>query len=210
MIASAGSATQPRFIVGRPPMQTWSHTSVTTRISLGHFNQLVEYPSHAGFIEALDSGVLIALAGLDAPRCAASRNCGRNRSSEQIGFFARHRQQRIMAQPGVIVEILIPQRQTIEPLGQQLGHRMIDPARVPLAVEAVRQQAGNPQRLIHLPQQQHAPIGRVGAAGEIGHHGVAPSLGTIMFALYSLSLKERCVEFSFGSMRSSLLTHSPL
>ena len=43
MIASAGSATQPRFIVGRPPMQTWSHTSVTTRISLGHFNQLVEY-----------------------------------------------------------------------------------------------------------------------------------------------------------------------
>jgi len=70
----------------------------------------------------------------------------------------------------VIVEIFVTQGQPINPLGQQLPHRMIHINLLPAVVEALGQTLRQPEVDVHLPQEQCASIAGEGAAGEIGHH----------------------------------------
>jgi hypothetical protein len=52
---------------------------------------------------------------------------------------------------------------------QQFGQLMIHKTRIAVIGETVGQRAGQPQALIHLPEQQHAAVGGERAAGKIGH-----------------------------------------
>jgi hypothetical protein len=88
---------------------------------------------------------------------------------EHIDFTRRRRQQRIAAQRGVIIEILITQRETIKALGESLSHRVLDQIGPASIDKAARQSAAQTQRGIDLAQEQRAAIAAEGAAGKLGH-----------------------------------------
>jgi hypothetical protein len=62
-----------------------------------------------------------------------------------------------MAQPLVIVQILVAQRQAKYPLPDQRAHRVLDPIRGALIHNARRQPIHEPDRRIGTPQQQRPP-----------------------------------------------------
>ena len=68
----------------------------------------------------------------------------------------------------MIVEVLATQRQTVEPLGQQLGHGVIDIAGVARVVKAAGQRAGQAQAVIDLAEQEHAAVAGEIPGGELG------------------------------------------
>ena len=68
----------------------------------------------------------------------------------------------------MVIEIFITQRQPVEPLGQQLGQRMIDEAGVARVVETGGQRAGQAQAVIDLTEQEHAAVAGEVAPGKIG------------------------------------------
>lgn len=51
--------------------------------------------------------------------------------AEWIGLLRGHRQQRIAAQIGMIIQIFVAERQPEDPLGDQCGHAMLDRTRIP-------------------------------------------------------------------------------
>ena len=68
----------------------------------------------------------------------------------------------------MVIQILLTQRDTIEPLSQKLGQRVIDEAGIAPVVETSRQRAGQNQAVIDLAEQERAAVGGEVAAGEIG------------------------------------------
>ena len=87
--------------------------------------------------------------------------------AQRIGLVAGDGQQRVAAQLRVIVEVLVPQRQPVEPLRQQFLKPVIHKAGVAPIVETPGQRAGEAQAMIGLAQQQRAAVGGKGAAGKI-------------------------------------------
>ena len=57
-----------------------------------------------------------------------------------------------------IVQILVPQRQRIDPLRHQLQHRVLDQIRVPLILETLRKLSNDSKARFHFPQQQPTRI----------------------------------------------------
>jgi hypothetical protein len=75
-----------------------------------------------------------------------------------IRLLHQHRQQWIIPQLLVIVQIFVAQSQTIDSLGHHLLHRMFDQIRIPIIGEAGGKLAKHPDALLDLPQQQTTAI----------------------------------------------------
>jgi len=76
----------------------------------------------------------------------------------------------------VIVASLVAQRLGAEPLGEQLGERVIAVARVAPVGEGFRQRARQAEAAINLSQEQCAAVAGVVAAGKIGAHRAGAEL----------------------------------
>ena len=70
----------------------------------------------------------------------------------------QHRQQGIIPQLLVIVQIFISQGQPIDSLGHQLLYRMFDQIGIPIIGEAGGKLVEDPNALLDLPQQQTTAI----------------------------------------------------
>lgn len=90
--------------------------------------------------------------------------------AQRIGLLASHGQQRIAAQPRMIIQILITQRHRVEPLGQQLLQGVINPSLLTSIAKTTRQRSTQTQPTIYLSQQQQSTVAGENAAGKIGHH----------------------------------------
>ena len=75
-----------------------------------------------------------------------------------ILLLNQHRQQRIVPQLLVIVQIFISQGQPIDSLGHQLLHRMFDQIGVPIIREAGGKLVEDPDALLDLPQEQPTAV----------------------------------------------------
>jgi hypothetical protein len=89
--------------------------------------------------------------------------------AQRIHFVAGGRQERIVPQLRMIIDICVPQRLGIDTLRQQLGQGVIHKHLLALIPKALRQSISQTQVVIHLAQQQHAAIAGERAAGKIGH-----------------------------------------
>jgi hypothetical protein len=69
----------------------------------------------------------------------------------------------------MVIEVFVTQDQAINPLRQQLLHRVIHVHRLPGIAKAPGQAGRQTQAGVHLSHQQHAPIAGERAAGKIGH-----------------------------------------
>src|SRR5664280_1403316 len=72
----------------------------------------------------------------------------------QILFLYQHRQQRIAPQLVVIVQILVAQSQSVNPLCHQLRHRVFHQFRIPIVRKAARELADDASPLLDFAQQQ--------------------------------------------------------
>jgi hypothetical protein len=90
-------------------------------------------------------------------------------AAQWIFFSAGGRQQRIAAQLLVVVDVFIAQGLTVNPLGQQLRHRVFDLDLIAVIAKAAGQPSCESERKIDLAQEQAAAVGREGAAGKIGN-----------------------------------------
>ena len=95
----------------------------------------------------------------------------------RIGLVTRRGQERIAAEKRVVIEILPPQGQAIQALGQELGERILDEAGVARVVKTRGQRAGNAQPVIDLAEQQHAAVAGKIAGGKIGDHFAGAQVG---------------------------------
>src|SRR3954454_17068707 len=99
--------------------------------------------------------------------------------------------QRIGSQLLVIINVFVAERQTIDPLGQHLLNRMLNPLRLPSVEKtsgASRQQL---QPLFSLPQKQRATIGRDGPAIETRDDLTSSATFKSKTRLDTLSRKQR-------------------
>jgi len=96
--------------------------------------------------------------------------------AERVELARGHREQRIAAQRGMIIEILVTQRQPMHALREQLRDAVLDKARLAPVAEARRERAGHSQAVIDLPQQQCAPVAAQMTAGKIRHHFARPKV----------------------------------
>ena len=71
----------------------------------------------------------------------------------RIGFAHQHRQERIVAEGVVVVEVFVAQGQGEYPLGHQLGHGMFDPLRIAMVGETGGESPKDAGLGFHLPQQ---------------------------------------------------------
>lgn len=88
--------------------------------------------------------------------------------SERIGLPARHREQGIVSQRVVIVEVFVTQRQPEDALAQQLLGRVLDQIRVAVVIEASRQLLDQPMPQIDLAQKERAPVAGKKSSLKIG------------------------------------------
>ncbi len=92
-------------------------------------------------------------------------------------LLSQHRQQRVVPQGLLIVEILVAASQAEDPLGQQRLHLVGDPG----WVARIRQGRGNgldePGAPIDLSQEQQAAVAGKGAPGEVGDNSLARQAG---------------------------------
>ena len=79
-----------------------------------------------------------------------------------------------MAQPVGVVAVLVPQADLKDALPELLAARVTDPRGVAGVAEQCAHSLGQAQALVHLPEQDHAPIGRDLLA--IGAQDRAPAL----------------------------------
>ena len=89
-------------------------------------------------------------------------------AAQRIGLVAGGGQERIVPERVVIVEVVGAQRQTVEPLGEQVFERVIAIARVAPVGERLGQRAGQSPAAIQLAQEQRAAVAGEVAAGKIG------------------------------------------
>ncbi len=75
-----------------------------------------------------------------------------------IRLLDQHRQQGIVPQLLVIVQVFVSQGQPIDSLGHQLLHRMFDQIGIPIIGEAGGKLAQDPNALLDLPQEQTTTI----------------------------------------------------
>ncbi len=89
------------------------------------------------------------------------------------------RQQAVVAQPVVVAEVLIPQRQPEQALSQQALQGMLAAAGVAVIDEAGGQAPGQADALVDSLQQQGATIGGHAAAVKASAHLAAALIGQI-------------------------------
>ena len=58
----------------------------------------------------------------------------------------------------VVVQVLVPQRQGVDPLGDQFLHGMLDPVRIAVICETVREFTNDSSAPLGLPQQKPAAV----------------------------------------------------
>jgi hypothetical protein len=75
-----------------------------------------------------------------------------------IRLLHQHRQQWIAPQLLVIVQIFVSQGQTIDSLGHQLLHRVLDQIRIPIIGETSSKLVEDPDALLDLPKEQTTAI----------------------------------------------------
>jgi hypothetical protein len=76
----------------------------------------------------------------------------------------------------MIVEILIPQGDPVDPLGDQLRDRMLDQVRIPVIGKALAEARDDPLPLVRRAQQHGAPVRADGAAVEPPDHLPPPEV----------------------------------
>jgi len=89
--------------------------------------------------------------------------------AQGLALVAGDGQERIAAQGGVIVEVVVAQGLGQEALEQQLAHGVVAVAGVAGVGEGAGQGGAQPQAGIELTQEQDAAVAGEVAAGEIGH-----------------------------------------
>jgi hypothetical protein len=94
--------------------------------------------------------------------------------SAEISLARRQRQQGVVPQRVVIVEILVALGLGQHPLAQQLLDRVLEKLRPAVISEAGREASDQSRALRHLPQQQDPRIRGLSPAVEGGHHLPAP------------------------------------
>src|SRR3954453_22057978 len=77
--------------------------------------------------------------------------------------------QRIGSQLLVIINVFVAERQTIDPLGQHLLNRMLNPLRSPSVEKTAGESRQQAPALFSLPQKHPATSGGDGPAIETGH-----------------------------------------
>jgi len=97
-------------------------------------------------------------------------------AAQRIGLVTGGGQEGSVPERVVSVEILVAQREAAEPLGEQLGERVIAVARVAPVGEGLGQRAGQSQAAIQLAQEQRAAVAGEIAAGEIGDALAGPEV----------------------------------
>jgi len=85
----------------------------------------------------------------------------------------QHRQQRIEAQPVVVIEILVAERQPEHPLSNQLPHTVLDDVGVAVVDKLQGQALDNTRPRLDFPQQQSAAVRTDVAPIELAHHRAA-------------------------------------
>jgi hypothetical protein len=85
----------------------------------------------------------------------------------------------IVAQPSVIVQILVATAQPVHALRQHRAQRMTDAPRVPRIAQLRGRRARQPDALIDLPQQHQPPVARQIPAREIRLDHATPKLAEI-------------------------------
>ena len=91
----------------------------------------------------------------------------------RLELAQQHRQQRVMPQMVVIVEVLVAQRQTEHPLTNQRADFVFDQLGIAMIREALRKPVDQPDRPIRRAQQQSAGIRCDRPAIEPGGHFAA-------------------------------------
>jgi hypothetical protein len=119
--------------------------------------------------------------------------------------------QHILAQPIVIVQILMTAAQAIDALCQQISHRVHDSARVTRIAQHRCRGAREPNTLIDLLEQHHAPVAGKIPTAEIGLDQPPtqlpksnPIFGTLWHGEASLQIDRNSLE-SFTLRRFRLL-----
>jgi len=164
-------------VVGRVQIE---HDLVGRRGGVRLQEQLDEELLDGGRIE-LD--LLVTLAGGDARR-GQLEPVERALASERLAAITaalahlarwielahQRRQQWIVAQRVVIVQILVAERQRVGALGNQLLDRVLDERWVAVVGKAARELRDDARGALTLAQQQRAAVGRDRAAVKTGHH----------------------------------------
>ena len=63
-----------------------------------------------------------------------------------------------MPQIVVVVQVFVPQRQSVDTLGEQFLHGMLDPVRIAVICETSRELTNDPGEPLRLPQQKPAAV----------------------------------------------------
>ena len=92
----------------------------------------------------------------------------------------------------VVIQILIPQRQPEDSLSRQRPHRVLDPPRIPVIVEALGKVPNPTAPSFHFPQQQPAPIAAQLPATEIHLHFAPTQPLKLKHRLFTLCHDESC------------------
>ena len=90
--------------------------------------------------------------------------------ARQIALARKQRQQRIVPQLVVIVEVLVAQRQPVDALAHQLAHAVLAALGVAMIAEARRQPLQQLQPPVDLAQQDRSPVGADRAAVKPRRH----------------------------------------
>ena len=123
--------------------------------------------------------------------------------------FADHQcHQAVAAQRVVIVQILVAQRDPVDPLRHQIRQRVLDLPGLAIIRTAARDPVHQPQPPVHLAQQDAAAVRRQPTAVKTAHHFAAPegvkfklrqrtlcaqgtSLSRLCKSLYELTLSDK-------------------
>lgn len=87
--------------------------------------------------------------------------------AERVGAAAGGGEQGIGAQPVVVVEVFVTERQAEHALSNHHVERVLDEIRMEMIGEAAGGFFAEPQAAVHLAQQQHAAVAGKMAAGEV-------------------------------------------
>jgi len=116
--------------------------------------------------------------------------------ADQISLARRQRQQYVVAQPVVVVQILVAQRDPEHPLRHQIGGRVLHPRCIPVVHEAVREAAQPARALLHLAQQQHPTVRAHMLRFEPAHHRPASQTGKLNLRRATLCLHRSALLFA--------------